>query len=375
MQPNASESWIDRNLNLIDETDRKYLLRKLETRQNLPLGIEQIERAIAIIQDRLDDDWLTLYPFYSSAFASVKTGAKLRQTLDLFSTLIPLGSALLALKDLAGFDKLISKLRLDSYDRLSAILEALSAARYKIARFDVELEPNSRKGRFCDFRVRFENEWIYFECKKENLIESKYFRKAHEYANELIDLVLSKVEGKVPPTHRIDILLHRRPEKNVLTKLVESISEYTDAGQFCKWRRLGDIEFAVNSREVQISPPPELTVGIGRGTGDSIPKPVTQTMNIQVLYDPFGSKELQKARRLISEARTQLPQDSKSIIILESLHSRRFVKIAEEKLKQPGYENIVAILVTGDNVLLALNQRHEAFSIDFIKTAVLSNPF
>ena len=373
MEPNVSERLIDRILNLKDETDRNYFLKKLETCQNLPVAVQQIERAIAFLQDRLDEEWLTLYPFYSSAHASVKTGAKRQQTLDFFSTLLPLGSSLLALRELRGFDKIISKLSLHSYDRLSAILEVLSAARYKIAGYEVELEPSTQKGRFCDFKVRFENEWIYFECKKENPTESKYFKRAQGYANELVDLVLLKVEDKLPLTHRIDIILHRRPQRNLSAKLVDSISKCIDAGQFNEWKRFGEIEFAVNPRELQIEPPLALSVGLGRGKVDTTPKPLTQVMNIQVFFDPYGSKELQKARRLIREARDQLPHDSRSIMILESLHSQRLVKIAEEKLKKTGYENLIAILVTGNGVWLALNQRHQGFSVDFVKIAVLPN--
>jgi len=374
MEPNVSERLIDRILNLKDETDRNYFLKKLETCQNLPVAVQQIERAITFLQDRLDEEWLTLYPFYSSAYASVKTGAKRRQTLDFFLTLLPLGSSLLALRKLRGFDKIISKLSLHSYDRLSAILEVLSAARYKIAGYDVELEPSTQKGHFCDFKVRFENEWIYFECKKENPTESKYFKRAQGYANELIDFVLLKVEDKLPLTHRIDIILHRRPQRNLLAKLVDSISKCIDAGQFNEWKGFGEMEFAVNPRELQIAPPLALSVGLGRGKADTTPKPLTQVMNIQVFFDPYGSKELQKARRLIREARDQLPHDSRSIMILESLHSQRLVKIAEEKLKKTGYENLIAILVTGNGAWLALNQRHQSFSVDFVKIAVLPNP-
>ena len=370
----VSECWIDRVLNLKNEADRNYFLKKLETRQNLPTSIQQIEHAITFLQDRFDDEWLTLYPFYSSAFASVKVAAKGHHTVDFFSTLLPLGLALLVLRDSEGFDKLIWKLSLRSYDRLSVILEALSVARYKIAGYDVELVPSTQKGRSCDFKVRFKDEWIYFECKKENPIESKYFKRAQRYADELTDLVLPKIENRFPPTHRIEIVLHRRPQRNLLAELGALISNCVDAGQFGEWKKIGDVEFAVKPRELPITPPFGPCVALGRGKVDTTPKPITRTMNIVVFYDPYGSKELQKARRLIREARDQLPRDSKSIVILESLHSRRLVKIAEEKLKQTRYENLVAVVVTGNGAGLALNQQHQDFPVDFLKIAVLPGP-
>ena len=65
------------------------------------------------------------------------------------------------------FSRIIDKLNAKSNERISAILEALSAAWYKKKGYEVELEPTVEKSRIADFRVRFGNEWIYFECKKE----------------------------------------------------------------------------------------------------------------------------------------------------------------------------------------------------------------
>ena len=65
------------------------------------------------------------------------------------------------------FSRIIDKLNAKSNERISAILEALSAAWYKKKGYEVELEPTVEKSRIADFRVRFGNEWIYFECTKE----------------------------------------------------------------------------------------------------------------------------------------------------------------------------------------------------------------
>lgn len=373
-----SEQWIDRNLNLKDKRDRDYFLKKLEMRQNLPVTVGQVEEAISFLQRKLDEEWLTLYPFYSSAHVSVKTGAKSHQALDFFSIVLRLGFALLALEESKGSDRLIAKLNLHSFDRLSAIVEIICAARYKTAGYDIELEPSTWKGKFCDFRVRFNDEWIYFECKKESFTGSRYFQKASRFADNLIDLVLSGVEHRLPITHRIDIRLHRQPQRSELPKLVNSISNCIDAGQFSKWKRVGETEFALNPRGA-ITPHPTLTAGLFRATVETAPKPITQLANIQVVFDPFGSKELQKARRLIREARVQLPQDSKSIMVLESLHPKRIVRIAEEKLKQAGYENVIAILVVGDvptgkERFLTLNASHLSFPLDFLKVGISPSP-
>jgi len=96
--------------------------------------------------------------------------------------------------------------------------------------------------------------------------------------------------------------------------------------------------------------------------------------HIQVVYNPYGSKDLQKVRRLIREAKDQLPTNMRSIIVLETLHTKRMVNIAEEKLKHPGYENVIVVLVVGDGAWSVPNPLQSGFPLEFVKTAVLPNP-
>jgi hypothetical protein len=93
--------------------------------------------------------------------------------------------------------------------------------------------------------------------------------------------------------------------------------------------------------------------------------------HIQVVYDPYGSKELQKIRRLIREAKDQLPTNMRSIIVLETAHTKRMVNIAEEKLKQSGYENVITVLVTGNGAWSVPNPLQSNFPLEFVRTAVL----
>jgi hypothetical protein len=375
----VSKPWIDGKLNLKDETDRSYFLKKLEKNRKLPVTIQQVEDVIVFLRDKLDDEWLTVYPFGSSVLVNVKTGARMGEALDFVSIVLRLGFALLALEKLEGFDKLTAKLNHHSHELRSTIVETISAARYKLARCDVELEPSNQRGKFCDFRVRLQDEWIYFECKKENLIESQYFKKAKELADELVDLVHARVGARLPPTHRIEIRLHRKPLRSQLPKLADSISNCMDTCRFDEWKILGETEFAVRSREHRIVPHPKLTMLSGRCIATTTPKAISQIMDILVFFDPFGSKELQKARGLIREARKQLPRDSRSVIILECLHPKRMIKVAEEKLNQAGYGNIIAILVVGDvstgkERFLRVNAPHLSFPGDFLKIGISPSP-
>jgi hypothetical protein len=260
-----------------------------------------------------------------------------------------------------------------TYERLSAMLEVLTAGRYKLAGYHVEFEPKTKKG-FADFRVRFLDEWIYFECKRENPTASKYYLKTQQYVNELIEQVLAKAESKLPVTQRIDIIIQKKTSIPFLATVAEEISNYIDEEQFNQWRSLNGIRFSINTREtkLQLSGMRARQLRIQVGT---TPTQLSETnAHIQVVYDPYGSKDLQKVRRLIKEAKEQLPTDMRPIIVLETEHSERMVKIAEEKLKQAGYENVAIILVIGNGAWSVPNPLHSDFPLEFVKTAALPNP-
>lgn len=366
-----SESLLDRNLQLKDQRDRDYLISRLESRRDLPLNIEQIKQAIDFLYKEMDDEWLTLYPFYNSAHVSVRVGSKLQHALDFFYV-THFVLALNTLSELSGFHRILKRIRSPTYERLSTILETFTVARYKLAGYGIELEPKTPKG-YADFRVRFQDEWIYFECKRENLTESKYYRKTQQYVNSLIEQVVSRAEHKLTITHRIDIIIETKPNAQFLTKVAHEISNYIDARQLNCWRKLDGIRFAVNLREtkLQFSRPRFRQLSIKVGTA---PTQLSETnAHIQVVYDPFGSKELQKVRRLIREAKDQLPIDMRSIMVLETEHTERMVKIAEEKIKQSGYANVIVVLVVGNGAWSAPNPFQAGFPMEFVRTAVIPN--
>lgn len=105
--------------------------------------------------------------------------------------------------------------------------------------------------------------------------------------------------------------------------------------------------------------------------GTTPTKASEENARIQVIYNPFGSKELQKVRHTIREANDQLPRASRGVIILETRHAERIVRIAEEKLRELRHRQVIAILVTGSEAWSLPNAIHQDFSLDFLKIAVL----
>lgn len=96
------------------------------------------------LSKKLDAEWLTLYPL-GKAQVVIKVGPKNSQAIDFFSGIVPLGLALIELSRLRKFGRLIDKLSVPSNERISSILEALSAAKYKKKGYKVELEPSTGK--------------------------------------------------------------------------------------------------------------------------------------------------------------------------------------------------------------------------------------
>ena len=67
----------------------------------------------------------------------------------------------------------------------------------------------------------------------------------------------------------------------------------------------------------------------------------------------------------------QLPIKSLSVIILEINHTEKMVKLAEEKIKQVGFEHIIAILVIGNGAWAVPNPNYQYYPLDFLKIAIL----
>ena len=362
---------LNRNIHLRDQIDRDYLVNRLQSRQDLTLNIGQIKQAIDFLCKEMDAEWLDLYPFYDSAFASVRVGPR-KQAIDLFQ-MLRLALALETLLGSAGSYKILRRIASPTYERLSATLEVFTAARYKLAGYDVELEPQTEK-EFADFRVRCQDEWIYFECKKENPLVSKYFLKNQQYVNELVKVILSKNESKLPVTHRIDIVIEKKPRIPLSARLADAISDDIDSRRYNLWRAYNGIRFAINERQTKLQSSGMRAHLLNMKVGTT-PTQLSETnAYIQVVYDPYGSKDLQKVRGLLREAKDQLDPNMRSIIVLETDHPKRMVSIAEEKLKQHGYEKIIVILVVGNGAWSVPNPFQSSFPMEFVKTAVLPNP-
>ena len=363
------ESLLDRVLNLALPRDRQYLLQRMAATGHGPHSPTQIEGALKLLAENLGQQWVTVHP---GEVVAISIGEKATRGLGLFSEIIPLGLALLRLSELTGFEKLLEKLRVRSHERLSTILEAVSAANYRLAGYLVELEPATETGHSCDFRVCNQTEWIYFECKKENVRASNYWAKRFTYAKGLIKRITAAT--LCPPTHRIDIILPKRRPAGGVQILIDEIRKSIDQNEFKTWKDVEGIRVAVNLRSVVVNLPPSHVQTYAVDVGTTSTKAAPENAGVQVIYNPFGPKEKQKISRIIREARDQLPTSARGIIILDVEHTKEMVSVAEEKLRQPGYQHVIGILLTGNGAWFTPNPVHASFPLEFAVRGVIPPP-
>lgn len=174
---------LDRNLNLLNQKDKNYIINAITQNPDLKSKLSEIVTSIDTISNYLDLEWLVVYPpIVCEPIISVKIGAKNHDSLHFFSEVIPLGLALKRLENHHNFHRLIQKLRTHSHEKINAWLEAITALKYLDLGYEVELEPSNQKGGLCDLRILSGTDWIYLECKVENHQDSKYFKSRIDFA-------------------------------------------------------------------------------------------------------------------------------------------------------------------------------------------------
>ena len=282
------------------------MLDRFKDNKISPFSCEEIEKAIRFLSNYLGNEWLTVYPLGKGSI-SIKVGNKKSQGVGLFSVVIPLGVALSTLGELKGFQRLVKKLNAQSNERLSSVLEALCASRYKLKGYEIELEPPTHEGHYSDFRVKFGDEWIYFECKKEYPQESKYYKSLAKYVNEITGKILKTVKSKIPSNCRIDIILSNRVQEKTLKSVITRLCLCLDNQECNLWQEIDGIKFAVNSRETQVELPSGLYVSQAEITVGTKPtRGGEESAYFQIIYKPFGIRHLQKVRRIIKKANDQI---------------------------------------------------------------------
>lgn len=307
-----------------------------------------IQAALDAIASVLHDEWLTVY---AGGAMQIQIGPTAWHIVNFYSDLIPLGLALASLRDLAGYDALVHKLQIRTPQRLSALLECWAAAAYKIAGYEVELEPAIASGKCPDFRVRFQESWVYGECKRELVFASTYFLKAGAFAQAVLRQI-DEVALPIPDGRRADVFLYGpRPPIGVVQVIINTLGGLIADQRYGVWTPVGHhrVSVCLNPYGMAITTPPGYTSMASSTVSDKAgPLRDPTRTRARVLLPCYGNKEVQKVRKIIVEAARQLPHDARSIIFLEIDHTASMVSVVQGKLGLPGYQHVGGALLTGN---------------------------
>lgn len=363
---------VTRRINLKYSNDRFWLIEQIKNRQGLPFTVNELKAILDFIAGVLDEEWLTVY---RGGIIALRIGPKILHGFHLFNHLIPLGHALILLKDKPGFMNLTLKLNNPKYDRLSAALEAFAAARYAAAGYVVELEPKTTSGKTPDFRVLLNNEWIYFECKRINVQANKSVKKNLEFINKLEQDLNARFKDRVPSEYRIDIRLGKKPSLTQIQALIEDLERMTSSGEYQSWVERDYGKYGLIPRD-GVERPAGYPVRSSQITVGTTPTPISaKNANVIISFNPFGSKIEQRFRIILRKAQRQIPSDGRGILIIQGLDETNGMNILQERLGHPDYRNIVAGVAIGNGVQVVRRDDHTDIDFDFIGKCVSHSLF
>ena len=171
--------------------------------------------------------------------------------------------------------------------------------------------------------------------------------------------------------YRIDIIMHKQLPRKYIMEFYKEVKSAIINKRYGKWIGFEEIEFAINNRMDYIDFQPQPVKAAIAIVPDRPIQISDENFLIRIFFNPFGNKELQKIRRILKEAKNQIPKSGRGIIILEVNHTEKMVDIVQEKINQRGYEHIIAVLVVGNGAWSVPNIIHQNFPRDFFKIAVV----
>lgn len=341
---------IKRRIDLRINDDKIFLLNLLTSINEFSPLIKKIESFIRIFEDKLSEEYLKVYP---PGFLSLNVGEKANAGLNFIDDILPLGFSLLSLRKKTGYDRLISKLNKTSHERLSAIIEAIFASKYKDGGFQVRLEPPVQNNKLADFKVKKNGEWIYFECKAENLYESDFLKTR----SDLFSKIKSEINNHFKNLE-IDIWIKRKLTNKDIYLLMEEVKQKLKERVFhCEIDIYGNT-FILNQ----------------------LPDNQNNENVIRVYTCYFGLKEQKRISNLINRAKKQIPTTgNKGIIIIKSNKLEIARCVAREKVSRDDFNNIIAIVIIemgkGEIILNPNNQEFLKEFIDFCISGSLPSFF
>lgn len=370
---------INRSLNLKNSIDKVYFYDQLQKSKDLAFPLEEIKNSIEFISNYLtDDDWLIVYPGVVSQgqtsishgslitkiqIASFKGGRPLYHLFNFIEDIVPLGLNLLKLRSLANFERYIQRLNTPSHERTSTIFEIFVTVNCRIAGYDVEPEPSNGQGGFCDLKIWKGQNEFYIECKALNSIDSELDQKRESFVNALCIHVFRKTKSHLRDRQSIIIQLpinYRRKVKSDLwiNQILSSLNDEI----FDEWLEFEDIRYRIHTGQFDgILPARYMMAGCGTEPG---------WFDVQIIF-AMGFAE-SRLRKIIKEAKKQLPDNPKGAIMIQTQYSDILPNIAKDKLATEDYKNIACIVGVdaSHNITIIKNDIYSDLDCDFLKASI-----
>lgn len=335
---------IDRNLDLSLNNDRDHFYDLLQSSKELPFTIEEIQRCVDFLLTHLKQkEWLKIYPvpsIWGNISIGLKVGKSHSQSLDFFYHVIPLAKNLSRLKCLENFDIILKRLDIPSHERLSTILEVQIAANYQDIGYKVELQPENGKGGLCDIRICVEdgNEWIYIECKVPSINDSQFLQRRQKVILDLENTILERTKPFLPSTHRIEIQFSSKFKRQRSYKWLEEIVHSLKNKEFESWKESSGIRYCINPIKNQLI---IHTYVIGTVRIPDYPTSLSGS-GVHIWYSIGNiAKNL---INLIKDARAQLPDTQRGIIVIKSDNIALIESKMGEMIKTADYKRIIGIV-------------------------------
>lgn len=342
---------IDRTLNLRNNTDRVYFYEQLEKSKDLPFTFEEIKESIEFISTRLEDDeWLIIYPRLVNLgqtsishgnlvteiqIASFEDGQPLYHLCNFLEDIIPLGLNLLLLRSLANFDRYIQRLNIPSHERTSTIFEIFVTANCRCSGYDVLPEPSNGKDGFCDLKIWKGKNELYIECKSLNSIDSDLYQKRQSFIDALCEHVFEEASSYLRDRQRIVIQLPSNYRRKAKTdswnyQIISSLNN----DKFDEWLEIDGIKYCIYTGQFDsILPARHLAACCGMRSG---------WFDVQIISAMGNASS--RLNKIIKEAKKQLPDNRKGVIMIQTQYSDILPNIAKDKLATEYYKNIVCII-------------------------------
>lgn len=351
--------------------DRVLDLGSPEDRRQLREASRRVPGLSALIDEHLGDyvrfspspDWLTVY---SGGSISVRTAPKHTTGFDIRAVL-ELTRSLKSLRRYRGYEQLVAGFR-NPPQVESTYFEVLVASwcAGRAVTTSLEFSPGvTVKGgrKHPDFLWRTEMGGIYCECKRGNIIESKFQRRVESLRSYLSEIY----EQHQPwdPSLRLDVKFDKGPLPQIQIGIRSVVAQAAAAVKSGAYEGLTFVEGNVAAALVpKGSPTPQESESVVTGMAQvgSVARSLQEIIYFTLTMS-LAKYRQDAAARLLREAKTQLPTTRPGAVFLELGGAAAAQQKLLSILGEPAYDNIPWVSIwSGGELLSAVWRNNQPFS-------------